>query len=213
MQSPYRTGWRFFAFSLMSAAAAAVGGCSAGSSGSPPDVDSQAASAYAMKHYDANGDGALEPSELSSCPALAEARLTFDTNGDDRLSANEVADGVSHMFASQRLTEMACTVTLNGRQLAGATVRLRPIEMLGDALPPAEGETNQQGTARPTINAELLPEEFRERPLVNAGLYRVEITHPRTLLASRYNTATELGCYVDPATSDGTSARFNLKLK
>ena len=70
--------------------------------------------------------------------------------------------------------------------------------------------TDQRGSARPSIDAALLPEEFRERPLVYTGLYRVEITHPRTQIASRYNTATELGCMVDPAARGGTSAKFNL---
>jgi hypothetical protein len=188
-----------------------VAGCSAGSSVEKMEVDPQAASAYAMQHYDANGDAALEPAELSSQPALAAVRLTFDTDGDDRLSVNEVADGVMQMFASPSLSEMACTVTLNGRPLAGATVRLRPIEMLGDSLPSAEGVTDQRGRVRPTIDAELIPEEFRERPLVYSGLYRVEITHPRTQLASRYNTATELGCLVDPAARGGATAHFDLK--
>lgn len=165
-----------------------------------------------MEHYDANDDGGLEPSELSRCPALAAARASFDTDGDGRLGANEITDGLAQMYGSQTsLTEMNCTVTLKGRPLAGATLRLRPIEMLGDALPSAEGVTDQRGIAHPTIDVELIPEEFRERPLVYSGLYHVEITHPRTQLASRYNTATELGCLVDPAARGGVSAHFDLK--
>ena len=115
------------------------------------------------------------------------------------------------MYGSQTsLAEMTCRVTLNGRPLTGATVRLRPIEMLGDTLPSAEGITDQQGSVRPSIDA-VLPEDFRETSLVYTGLYRVEITHPRTQLASRYNTATELGCMVDPAARGGISAKFNLE--
>ena len=52
-----------------------------------------------MEHYDANDDGALEPSELSSCPALAAARASFDADGDGRLGANEITDGLTQMYA------------------------------------------------------------------------------------------------------------------
>jgi hypothetical protein len=213
MQSLCQTGPKLLVFLLLGAELLATAGCSAGSSVQTLDVDPQAASEYAMEHYDANGDGALEASELSRFPPLAAVRLTFDTDGDDRLSSNEIADGVAQLFASPRITEMTCTVTLDGRPLAGAKVRLRPAEMLGDTLPVAEGVTDQRGNVRPTIDSELLPEEFKQRPLVYAGLYRVEITHPRTQLASRYNTMSELGCYVDPAASHGMSAQFDLRSK
>ena len=165
-----------------------------------------------MEHYDANDDGALEPSELSSCAALAAALASFDADGDGRLGPNEIIDGLTQMYASREsLTEVTCTVTLRGRPLAGANVRLRPIEMMEDTLPAAEGVTNERGTVRPIIDSELIPEEFRQKPLMYPGLYRVEITHPQAQLASRYNTATVLGCMVDPAARGGTSARFDLK--
>jgi hypothetical protein len=202
------------ALSATSAAFLAVVGCSAGNVGKPPDVDPQAAAGYALQHYDANGDGALQTSELSRCPALAAAHATLDIDADGRISKSELTDNLVQMYGSQvNLTEMNCTVTLNGRPFAGATVRLRPIEMLGDALPPAQGVTDSQGSARPSIDDALLPEPFRERPLVYAGLYRVEITHPRMQLPSRYNTATELGCYVDPAARSGTLRKFDLSSK
>ena len=89
-------------------------------------------------------------SELSKCPALAAARNSFDIDQDGRIGKSELTDGLMQMYGSQvSLTEMNCTVTLNGRPLAGAKVRLRPIEMLGDTLPSAEGVTDQQGSARP----------------------------------------------------------------
>jgi hypothetical protein len=151
MQSLYLTAVRL-AFSLTSAALLAAAGCSAGSSGTPPDVDPQAATAYALEHFDANDDDALEPSELSRCPALAAARASFDIDQDGRIGQDELTDGLSQMFGSQTsLTEMICNVKLNGRPLAGATVRLRPIEMLGDALPSAEGVTDQRGIAHPCM--------------------------------------------------------------
>src|SRR5688572_10924485 len=159
-----------------------VVGCSAGGSSKSSDIDPQAAAAYAIEHYDANDDGTIAPSELSKCPALAAALSTFDTGGDGRLVANEIVAGLNQMYSSERLTEMTCRVTLQGRPLAGAKVRLTPIEMLGDALMPAEGVTNQRGIANPSITAELLPNEFRHKPLMYPGLYDVVITHPQTQL-------------------------------
>jgi hypothetical protein len=147
-----------------------------------------------------------------STPALAAARDSFDIDADNRISEEELINGLTLMFGSQTvLTEMTCFVTFNGRPLAGATVRLRPIKMLGDALPPAEGVTDRRGSVRPTINADLLPEDFKQRPLLYPGLYHVEITHPVTQIASRYNTASVIGCMVDPAARGGTSSRFDLK--
>jgi hypothetical protein len=214
MQTWIRAAAERSSFGLTAAALLAAAGCSAGGAGKPPDVDPQAASAYAMEHYDANHDGVLEPSELSRSAALAAASTSFDADGNGRLAAQEITDGLTQMYASgTSLAEVTCTVTLQGRPLAGAKVRLSPIEMVGDALPPAEGVTNQRGTVRPSIDAELIPEEFRHMPLMYPGLYRVEITHPRTQLSSRYNTATELGGLVEPAARAGMSLRFDLKSK
>jgi hypothetical protein len=190
----------------------AMTGCSGGSSGSPPDVDSRAAAAKAMEQFDANKDGAIEESELSEGPALAAALPTFDANRDQRLNANEIEDGLAQMYASRNpLTEMTCTVTRNGRPLAGAKVRLQPIEMLGEDLPSAEGVTDDSGIARPAVSAELIPTDFKQNPLMYPGLYRVEITHPTIQLPARYNTATELGCQVNPVARGGMAAMFDVK--
>jgi len=199
-------------FLLASAVMFAIGGCSAVDSISAPDIDPRAAATFAMEHYDTNHDGTLEPSELSSCPALAAARAKFDPDEDQRISSDELTDSLTQMFGSPAsLTEATCNVTLNGRPLAGATVLLRPIEMLGDTLPPAEGKTDKAGTARLTVSRELIPEEFRHLPLMYPGLYQVEISHPQAKLASRYNTKTELGCIIDPAARGGMSVHFALK--
>jgi hypothetical protein len=197
---------------LVAAALVVSGGCSSSGSGDAPNIDAPAAAAYAMEHFDANKDGAIEKPELSDNPALAAALPTFDANHDGRLSANEIADGLTQMYASRmNLTGMACTVTRNGRPLVGAKVRLRPIEMLADALPSAEGVTDDSGTAHPAVSAELVPTEFNDKPLMYPGLYRVEITHDQLQLPGRYNAATELGCQVNPVARDGMSVQFDLK--
>jgi hypothetical protein len=46
--------------------------------------------------------------------------------------------------------------------------------------------------------------------LMFPGLYLVEITHPQVQLPARYNTATELGCELNPLSREGSSARFDL---
>ena len=189
-----------------------TGGCSGSDSGDAPEIDARAAAAYAMEHVDENKDGSIEKSELADNPALAAALPSFDASGDGRLDANEIAGGLTRMYASRTsLTEMTCTVTRSGRPLVGAKVRLSPIEMLGQALPSAEGVTDESGTAHPGVSAEFVPSEFKDKALMYPGLYRVEITHDQLQLPSRYNTATELGCQVNPLARDGMSARFDLK--
>jgi hypothetical protein len=212
MQSPPGKSVRSVALPIAIAGIVTASGCSARGSIAAPDIDPQAAATKAMEQADANKDGALDKSELSNNPALAAALPTFDVNGDGLLNASEIAAGLTQMYAPRNpLTEMTCTVTRNGRPLAGATVRLQPLEMLGEDVPPAEGVTDQSGTARPAISAELIPEQFKQSPLMYPGLYRVEITHPTIQLPSRYNTATELGCQVNPVARDGMTARFDLK--
>ncbi len=197
---------------LAAGALIVIGGCSASGTGQAPAVDAHAAAAYAMEHSDANKDGAIEQSELSDNPALAAALPSFDVSGDGRLDASEIADGLTQMYASRmNLTDMACTVNRNGRPLVGATLRLSPVEMLGESLPAAEGVTNESGTAHPTVGAELIPTEFKDKPLMYPGLYSVEITHPTIQLPARYNTATELGCQVNPMARDGMAVTFDLK--
>ena len=196
---------------LMAPALVATTGCSSSSSGKAPEIDAPVASAHAMDQFDANKDGAIEISELADCPALAAALPSFDSSGDGRLEASEIAKGLEQMYASRKsLTEMTCTVTLKGRTLVGANVRLRPLEMLSE-LPPAEGVTDESGTVHPAVSADLVPTEFKHKALMYPGLYRVEITHDQSQLPGRYNTATELGCQVNPVARDGMAARFDLK--
>jgi len=177
-------------------------------------VSPEAAAAQAISLYDANDDGGIDSEEAASCPPLASSMRSYDADGDGRLVPDEIASRLKQLFASSsNLAEIGLTATFEGRPLSGATVRLRPVEFLADAIPPAEGETDETGVAHPTIGDERLPADFRGLPLVQYGLYHVEITHPTTQLPSRYNTATELGFEVDPVSRTGTVARFDLKSK
>jgi hypothetical protein len=179
-----------------------------------PQISPEQAAAYAIELYDANHDGAVDGAEAASCPPLASAFATYDGNGDNRLTADEVASRLSRLYsAPNALAEMSCLVLVDGRPLPGAVVRLRPAEMLGASVLPAEGIADDQGVARPTIGDDKLPSEYRGAPLVQLGLYHVEITHPQRQLPARFNTKSELGLEVDPAHRSGTFARFDLTSK
>jgi len=174
-------------------------------------VSPEAAAGQAISLYDANSDGAIDAEEAASCPPLASSIRSYDADGDGRLASDEIANRLTQLFdSSSNLTEVSLTAMLDGRPLSGATVRLRPVDFLADVTPTAEGETDDAGVARPTIGDELLPDDFRGLPLVQHGLYYVEITHASQQLAERYNSASELGFEVDPTSRSGTTARFEL---
>jgi hypothetical protein len=185
-----------------------VGCGGAGSSGVSPE----SATAAVLDGYDENKDGALDVEEVTKCPPFAADGISLDSDGDARLSESEISAALNVIFAqSANWAEVTCTVLLDGRPLPNATVRLRPLDALGDALPPAEGETDADGMAKPSVDADQKPSEYSNMPLVRPGLYLVEITHPERQLPNRYNSATELGWKVDPSSRTGASARFDLK--
>jgi hypothetical protein len=94
-------------------------------------------------------------------------------------------------------------VTLDGRPLEEAEVKLDPEPFLGDAVKPASGVTRSDGAIL-KIDPALLPEEDRYLRGVQPGLYKVRITHPSQKIPPRYNTATTLGQEIVPGTTGGT---------
>jgi hypothetical protein len=190
-----------------SAAIALALGCGgAGPSGGAPDVDADSAAAKALELYDANGDGSLDKDELAKCPPLSQVIAKYDTSGDGLVSAEEIAARLEQIAgANASFTTIDCTVTLNRRTLAGAVVKLRPVEFLADALPSAEGTTDDAGVAHPASTGDRMPPELAGEALVFPGLYHVEITHPRTKVP-----AADLGCEIDPSSRTGASFRFDL---
>jgi len=180
-----------------------------------PSVDAGDVASFAMEHYDADHNGAIDARELASCPPLATALPSYDADNNGQLSFQEIKDHIARLYApSAGLASVDCTVTVSGRPLQGATVKFRPVEMLGPSVKPAQGVTNASGVAHIALADEELPDDLRGVRLAHPGLYHVEITHPTVTLPARYNTATELGFEVDPAQDrTGTSARFDLKPK
>ena len=179
-----------------------------------PSVDGGDVATFAMEHYDANQDGVINASEMASCPPLVVARASYDADKNGELTAAEINARVTSLYGpSTALTSVDCTVTLNGRPLQGATVKFRPAEMLGSSIRPAQGLTDQSGTARMALGDDELPGDLKGTALVHPGLYHVEITHSQVTILAKYNTDTTLGFEVDPSKRSGTSAQFDLRLK
>jgi hypothetical protein len=90
-------------------------------------------------------------------------------------------------------------VLLDGKPLAGATVRFVPEKFLGDGFKPAEGVCDERGLAE-------LRTEGGRLPGVACGFYRVEVCKPgggKESLPARYNAASTLGHEVAPDTERG----------
>jgi hypothetical protein len=58
-----------------------------------------------------------------------------------------------------------------------------------------------------------MPKNAPKMPLVQPGLYSVEITHPSTKIPAKYNTATTLGIEVSSASPGPEGAVWNLTTK
>jgi hypothetical protein len=198
---------------LLAFCAVLTSGCNQGpQEAEKPEVNGAAAAARALELYDANSDQALDQEEMAKCPPLASARDSYDVNKDGRLAADEIAARLDALAGPRSaFVGVTCAVSFSGRSLEGAVVKLRPVEMLAENLPPAEGTTDESGAASPTIAGDRLPPDLANASLVFPGLYHVEITHPQAKIPARYNTATELGWEIDPSSRTGTSARFDLK--
>lgn len=189
-------------------------GCGGGPAAVPgPAVDPAAAAAQALERFDADRDGRLAGPELAASPPLAALRDEADQDRDQALTAAEIDDFLSRLFVGgSHLLSVECLVTWRGRPLGGATVRLQPAELLGAALPPAEGVTDDRGIARPAVAAEHLPADLRGVEAMMPGLYAVSITHPQIELPAAYRENSPLGCCVNPRARAGTALRFDLKL-
>ena len=193
-------------------ALAAAAGCS----GKPsrvtgPDIDGAKAAAAAIAEYDGNGDGVLESAELTAAPELAAVLSRYDGDGDARLSGSELAAGIDRWSDGKvGLLPWAYQVTLNGRPLSGAEVKLVPATYLGDAVKLATSTSDSAGRGSLAISPDEMPANAPKRPLGQPGLYRVEITHPTSSIPDKYNAATTLGLEVSAETSSPTGTIWAL---
>ncbi|RIK82271.1 MAG: hypothetical protein DCC67_07375 [Planctomycetota bacterium] len=193
---------------------AAACGCSGRGASSVPSaaVDGDEAAAALIAELDDDGNGAISQDEAKALPPLARAFAAYDPNRDGALAADEIAARLQQLYGpSVSLTAVQCSITQAGRPLSGAKVVFRPPAMLGDSVKTAEGTTDELGMAAPSLPEADLPERLKGAPLMYPGLYLVEVTHPQLKLPAKYNTATELGCEIDPAVRGGANVAFDLK--
>jgi hypothetical protein len=197
---------------LLVGLAAATWGCS---SKTPdrvpaPDIDPAGSAAQAMLMYDTNKDGAIAGDELNKCPAL-KASIKRYSNGDGRVTADIIAARLQKIKDSKvGINAMNANVTLDDKNLEGATVLLEPEPFMGNSISPASGVTNAKGSASLAIDPE---DRFKKG--VNPGLYKVRITkqvNGKESIPARYNKDTELGVEVAQDNLElGKEMRFQLK--
>jgi hypothetical protein len=183
--------WNRFAF--ISALFLSVG-CSQGPRRlKPPKVDAVAAAAAAVQQLDKNGDQRLDDEELAASPGLNSAKDRYDGDRNGSLDEAEIAAGIRRWSeGSLGAASVPYVIQWNGRPLAGADVKLIPESFLGDAVKGAIGQ-ERRGSAYLALRPEDRPAGAPNAPLVQPGLYRVEITHPSVQIPAKYNTSTTLG--------------------
>jgi hypothetical protein len=193
----------------------AFSGCNLGgpSSIKPPSIEPSTAADAAIDLYDKDGNAALSESELVPCPGLATSFADFDANADKSLSREEISDRLTEMYSKGTgLTSVGVQLTLDGRPLSGAKVRLVPEEFMGGAVKTAEGVTDRDGSASIGMSDEDLPERLRGMKMIQLGVYRVEVTHPSVKIPTKYNTQTTLG-YENNWTNPDEAVVFRLRSK
>jgi hypothetical protein len=179
----------------------AATGCNSGPKRiAPPDADPGVLAAKLVEDYDANSNGSLAPDELGKAPSLVDMFDAFDVDGNKELSSEELEGGLSRVFDGRTgVLGATCRVTRNGKPVSGATVYFVPEPFLEGVLPVAGGITAANGVADLSVREEDLPANApKQRGLMRAGLYFVEVTHPTIKIPEKYNKATTLGKAVCP---------------
>jgi hypothetical protein len=174
-----------------------------------PPIDPSGAASQAMTLYDTNHDGAISGDELNKCPALKVSLKRF-SNGDGKVTAETISAELEKIKESLvGLLTLNAKVTLDGKNVEGATVLLEPEPFLGGTISPASGKTNAEGFASIAIDPNVRPTG------VNPGLYKVRISkqvNGQETIPARYNKDTELGVEVAQSNLDlQTDMHFALK--
>jgi hypothetical protein len=190
----------------------------AGCSGQPgrvetPGVDADDAAQAALELYDENGNGELDGSELAASPSLTNASPSYDGNKDGSLSQAELVAGMQSW--SQRgigALSLPFLVRLNGRPLEGAQIKLIPEPFLADAVKPASGVSDGAGAGSLSIAEADRPSGFpKNLPVMQPGLYLVEITHPTVTIPPAYNASTTLGIEAGIAGQNPSGVTWDLQ--
>ena len=202
-----RFGWHGHSFVLGTLVLLSISACS-GPRVKLPKLSPAQAGRRAVKQYDADGNGAISEDELDNCPGLKVAMVSVDSDGDGRLVAEEITDRLEAQRATGvALASINCFVQLNGKPLAGASVRFVPEEFLGEGIKVASGTTGLGGTATMSIAGQ-------EFPGVHCGFYRVEISklnaNGKETVSAKYNSETILGQEVSLRVPEAGIATFSL---
>ena len=162
----------------------------------PVRIDPGDAKSGAIEQYDKDGDGALNDAELAAVPGILKYKSQYDLDGDGVVSGDEIADRVKvWQKDGVGIRGLKVTVLLGSRPLQGAQVRFVPEPYMGDGPKVGTGTTNASGVASVSVAPEFLPEDLRVARVrgLFQGTYKIEVTHPKQTIASRFNTATTLG--------------------
>jgi hypothetical protein len=158
-------------------------------------VNAEEATRAALELFDRNADGTLNEDELKASPPLVDALPAYDTNKDGSLVQAELVAGIeSWRERGIGATALPFSVKMDGRPLKGAHVKVVPAPFLGDAIKPAAGVSDQAGSGSLDIAPDNRPANVPQNlPVVQLGLYLVEITHPTVAIPETYNKASILG--------------------
>ncbi len=145
-----------------------------------------------MQLYDVDRSDALDEKELQRAPGLAASLPHLDTNQDHKIAPDELQARLKLYEELQTgLRAKTFRVTLRGRPLADAKLKLIPEQFLEGVIEPAEGMTDASGTVVPqTATYDI--------PAVRLGFYRVEIESDTAKIPEKYHKDSMLGVEISP---------------
>ena len=166
----------------------------------PPKFDPEATAVAALEQYDTDSDGRISGGELKAAPSISFALDRIDSDGDDEVTTVELARMIQEKWidAGGGVIRVKAVVTLNRRELDGATITFEPEDFLGNVIHAATGVTDANGFAAMSMAPEHMPHK-NVRSGVAPGLYLVRISKmvdDRELIPAKYNTETTLGVEV-----------------
>jgi hypothetical protein len=206
---------RVYSSTVLFGSAALLLGCS-GTPGriATPGIDAQDAAQAALTLYDRDGDSQLNNEELKASPPLINARAAYDTDRDGSLTREELVAGIeSWKRRGIGAMPLPFTVRLDGRPLQGAEVKLRPAPFLSDAIAPAGGTTDATGSGSLQISGVRPANLPPNLPVIQPGLYLVEISHPTIAIPEVYNRTSTLGLEAGIAGQDPSGVIWELSSK
>lgn len=176
-------------------------------------IDADRASKAILEEYDKDDNGRLSKDEAAEVPAIGSRQAWYDQDHDGQISERELRGGLLTIFDPKiGLVTATCEVTRNGRALSGAKVEFVPLAALKEAIPAAEGTTDDDGAARLTIKPDELPAHAPTiAGLMRPGLYSVQVTHPSMKIPAEYNTKTTLSREVSNHSTAGGPLKIQLR--